>query len=88
MNSLEEVERWVLSFGARMVLVSGGAIAQYAPDSPMSKHHAMVSLVGLGWADQNDVAKAFGHSRSLRRARRVKMLMRLTAVTGSVTFRA
>jgi transposase len=52
----------------RVVLVSGIPIAQYAPDDPMSEAHAMVSLVELGWADQNDVAKAFGCSvRTLRR---------------------
>jgi transposase len=34
----------------------------------MSEAHAMVSLIELGWADQNDVAKAFGCSaRTLRR---------------------
>jgi transposase len=52
----------------RVVLVSGIPIAQYAPDDRMSEAHAMVSLVELGWADQNDVAKAFGYSaRTLRR---------------------
>lgn len=52
----------------RVVLVSGMPIAQYAPDDRMSEAHAMVSLVELGWADQNDVAKAFGYSvRTLRR---------------------
>jgi transposase len=43
-------------------------IAQYALEDRMSEAHAMVSLVDLGWADQNDVAKAFGYSaRTLRR---------------------
>jgi transposase len=52
----------------RLVLVSGIPIAQYAPGDRMSEAHAMVSLVELGWADQNDVAKAFGYSaRTLRR---------------------
>jgi len=52
----------------RVVLVSGIPIAQYAPGDCMSEAHAMVSLVELGWADQNDVAKAFGYSaRTLRR---------------------
>src|ERR1017187_2209924 len=52
----------------RVVLVSGIPIAQYAPGDRMSEAHAMVSLVELGWADQNDVAKAFGYSaRTLRR---------------------
>jgi transposase len=52
----------------RMVLVSGMPIAQYALGDRMSEAHALVSLVDLGWADQNDVAKAFGYSaRTLRR---------------------
>ena len=52
----------------RVVLVSGMPIAQYALDDRMSEAHAMVSLVELGWADQNDAAKAFGCSaRTLRR---------------------
>lgn len=52
----------------RVVLVSGMPIAQYALGDSMSEAHAMVSLVELGWADQNDVAKAFGCSaRTLRR---------------------
>jgi transposase len=37
----------------------------------MSEAHAMVSLIDLGWADQNDVAEAFGCSaRTLRRHQR------------------
>lgn len=53
----------------RVVLVSGMPIAQYALGDRMSEAHAMVSLVDLGWADQNDVAKAFGYSaRTLRRS--------------------
>lgn len=52
----------------RVVLVSGMPIAQYALGDRMSEGHAMVSLIELGWADQNDVAKAFGYSaRTLRR---------------------
>lgn len=52
----------------RVVLVSGIPIAQYTLGDRMSEAHAMVSLVELGWADQNDVAKAFGCSaRTLRR---------------------
>ncbi len=55
----------------RVVLVSGMPIAQYALDDCMSEAHAMVNLVELGWADQNDVAKAFGYSvRTLRRYQR------------------
>jgi len=52
----------------RVVLVSGMPIAQYAAEDRMSEAQAMVNLVELGWADQNDVAKAFGYStRTLRR---------------------
>lgn len=52
----------------RVVLVSGMPVAQYALDDRMSEAHAMVSLIELSWADQNDVAKAFGCSaRTLRR---------------------
>jgi transposase len=52
----------------RVVLVSGMPIAQYPLGDRMSEAHAMVSLIELGWADQNDVAMAFGYSvRTLRR---------------------
>jgi len=52
----------------RVVLVSAMPMAQYALDDRMSEAHAMVSLVDLGWADQNDVARTFGYSaRTLRR---------------------
>jgi transposase len=48
--------------------VSGLPIAQYALEDRMSEAHAMVNLVELGWADQNDVAKALDYStRTLRR---------------------
>src|SRR3974377_1740535 len=60
---------WFLTrSGHRVVLVSGMPMAQYALEDRMSEAHAMLSLVDLGWADQNDVAKAFGYSvRTLRR---------------------
>jgi transposase len=52
----------------RVVLVSGLPLAQYATTDRMSEAYAMVSLVDLGWADQNDVARAFGCStRTVRR---------------------
>jgi transposase len=52
----------------RVVLVSGMPIAQYALGDRMSEANAMVSLVDLRWADQNDVARVFGYStRTLRR---------------------
>lgn len=54
--------------GHRVVLVSGMPLAQYAMGDRMSEAHAMVSLIDMGWADQNDVARAFGYS--VRTARR------------------
>ena len=57
--------------GYRVVLVSGIPLAQYAVVDRMSEAHAMVNLVDQGWADQNDVAKAFGYSvRTVRRYQR------------------
>jgi transposase len=57
--------------GQRVVLVSGVVLAQYALEDRMAQAHAMVSLVEQGWADQNDVAGAFGCSaRTLRRVQR------------------
>ena len=54
--------------GHRVVIVSGIPLAQYALADRMAEAHAMVSLVEQGWADQNDVARAFGYSaRTLRR---------------------
>jgi transposase len=54
--------------GHRVVLVCGMPLAQYAVTDRMSEAHAMVSLVDQGWADQNDVARAFGYSeRTVRR---------------------
>lgn len=52
----------------RVVLVSGIVLAQYTAGDRMAEAHAMVSLVDQGWADQNDVARAFGRSaRTVRR---------------------
>ncbi len=57
--------------GHRVVIVSGVVLAQYALEDRMAQAHAMVSLVEQGWADQNDVACAFGYSvRTLRRVQR------------------
>jgi len=57
--------------GHRVVVVSGVALAQYAVGDRMAEAHAMVSLVEQGWADQNDVARAFGCSaRTVRRQQR------------------
>jgi len=57
--------------GHRVVVVSGMPLAQYAVGDRMSEARAMVSLIDLGYADQNEVAKAFGYSaRTLRRNQR------------------
>ena len=53
----------------RVVSMLGIVLAQYAVGDRMSEAHAMVNLVEQGHADQNDVARAFGHStRTVRRA--------------------
>jgi len=57
--------------GLRIVLVAGVPLAQYAVGDRMAEAHAIVSLVEQGWADQNDVAHAFGcTSRTVRRHQR------------------
>jgi len=54
--------------GHRVVIVSGVVLAHYALGDRMAEAHAMVSLVEQGWADQNEVARAFGCSvRTVRR---------------------
>src|SRR5258708_26564817 len=54
--------------GYRVVLVSGMPQAQDAVGARMSEAPARVDLVDQGWADQDDVAKAFGCSvRTVRR---------------------
>jgi transposase len=55
----------------RLVLVSGMPMAQYSVDDCMSEAYAMVSLIDQGWANQKDVARAFGYSvRTARRYQR------------------
>jgi transposase len=55
----------------RLVLVSGIPMAQYSVDDCMSEAYAMVSLIDQGWANQKDVARAFGYSvRTARRYQR------------------
>lgn len=57
--------------GHRLVTVAGVPIASYAVGDGMAEAHAMVVLVDQGWADQNDVARAFGRSeRTVRRCQR------------------
>lgn len=54
--------------GHRVVLVAGLPIAHYAVGDAMAEAHAMVSLIEQDWADQIDVARAFGRDeRSVRR---------------------
>jgi transposase len=57
--------------GHRVVLVAGMPIAQYSVGDRMAEAHAMVLLVEQGWAEQGDVARAFGATaRTLRRHQR------------------
>jgi len=57
--------------GHRVVLVAGIPITHYAIGDAMAEAHAMVSLIEQGWADQIEVARAFGRSdRSVRRYQR------------------
>ncbi len=57
--------------GHRLVIVSGIVLSQYGRGDHMAEAYAMVSLVEQGWADQNDVARAFGCSeRTIRRHQR------------------
>jgi transposase len=55
----------------RVVVVAGVVVAHFADDDPAERAYAMVSLVERGWADQNDVARAFDVSaRTVRRCQR------------------
>ncbi len=57
--------------GYCVVLVSGMPMAHYPVGDRMSEAYAMVNLIDQGWADQNDVARAFGYSaRTARRYQR------------------
>src|SRR6266568_6584943 len=57
--------------GHRVVLVAGMPIAQYRVGDRMAEAHAMVLLVEQGWAEQGDVARAFGAAaRTVRRHQR------------------
>ena len=57
--------------GHRIVVAAGVPVAQYAVGDRMAEAHAMVSLVEQGWADQGDVARAFGCTdRTVRRHQR------------------
>ena len=55
----------------RVVLVAGLPMLPYAVGDRMAEAHAMVTLVEQGYADQNDVARAFRCSdRTVRRQQR------------------
>lgn len=55
----------------RVVIVSGIVLSHYALADRMAETYAMVSLVEQGWADQIEVARAFGCSvRTVRRHQR------------------
>ncbi len=55
----------------RVVLVAGIVLCQYSVGDRMAEAHAMVSLVEQGWAEQGDVARAFGcAARTVRRFQR------------------
>jgi hypothetical protein len=57
--------------GYRLVIGAGIVLWQYPVGDRMAEAYAMVSLVDQGWADQDDVARAFGCSaRTLRRQQR------------------
>jgi transposase len=57
--------------GHRVVLVAGLPIAHYAAGDAMAEAYAMVTLIEQGWADQIEVARAFGRDeRSVRRYQR------------------
>lgn len=57
--------------GHRVVIVAGIVLAHYAVGDRIAEAHARVALVEQGWADQNDVARAFDCStRTIRRDQR------------------
>jgi len=57
--------------GHRIVIVASIPLWHYEEGDAMAEAYAMVSLVEQGWADQNDVARAFACSaRTLRRHQR------------------
>jgi transposase len=55
----------------RLVVGAGVPLLHFVAGDRMAEAYAMVTLVEQGWADQNDVARAFGCSpRTLRRYQR------------------
>src|SRR5260370_39892196 len=58
--------------GHRVVLVVGVPIAHFAVGDRAAETYAMVTLVEQGWAEQLEVARAFGCStRTVRRSQRL-----------------
>lgn len=54
--------------GHRVVIVAGVVIANFAVNDRVAESYAMVNLIDLGWANQNDIAAAFACSpRTIRR---------------------
>jgi len=54
--------------GHSVVVVSGMTLAHFATSDCMAQAHAMISLVEQGWAQQTEVARAFGCAvRTVRR---------------------
>jgi transposase len=52
----------------RVVLVHGVIVAHYDVSDRAAEEYAMLTLLGSGYADQNEIARAFGYStRSIRR---------------------
>src|SRR5580658_6423948 len=57
--------------GCRVVFVAGLPMAHFAVGDRMASAYAMVTIVEHGWADQNEVARAFECSaRTVRRTQR------------------
>jgi hypothetical protein len=55
----------------RAVIVCGVVVAQYKVSDAMAEAYAMVNLVEQGWADQDEVARAFDRcTRTVRRYER------------------
>lgn len=52
--------------GHCVVTLAGVVLSQFVLGDRMAEVHAMVSLVEQGWADQVDVARAFGTSPRTR----------------------
>ena len=57
--------------GHRLVIAAGVVLSQFAVDDRMAEAFAMVNLIDQGWANQVEIARAFGCSvRTVRRHQR------------------